>query len=727
MRWIVALFLAVTMRLGADDKPKPREAVIINQIKGDPTAEAFKDSGNKLAKQLEGQGQGVDTITMGDLPKIDVPSLDKLKDYLRGKLGKNACYNSLHFIGHGIEGANGTAAALVFPPDSSGNPVHVDEEKASPSPGDGKPSQFGKANFAALINDVLCPDGEVFLEECYTAKGDPSMAQKLADEIGRVVHGHTDVNLFPGATPPRPGEKDKPQTLKPNTPSSDYGGSGEIKGGRTYEWNITPNLLKGICDIHIKLDDGTDTKKFSSFTRPKGWKGSVTTHDGGTYLSWYTDDCAKNKQTAPFKVGVDLTDPKAQDKDPSDHKVIFTSNGGAAFAQPDIIREATTPVPKFFASLQGGPTDSTTTATLVGLVLPSDALPDEVVSASLVTDPKRYADIPGLRVIQFEAPLQRSAPLQGVLFETGLSSFPQNADHCVTLTLPRPGERLRLTLRRKQIAPPILTNDFLLPPVAPIRAPFAKDAIEMPPVLVNGAVQVMRGSFARSANFTSIDVSGRPAVIVAQTSRAVYWRLPEGVTAGAVKITLEDRFSETRFQAFVLDLAIRADQLQLMKGQSTRIQVVLSGLETMPQSYWKGGAASDLTDFTRLRRLVPDLRIPANDSTGKVLLTIENASPAHIVFDMAKGNVLTFFPTPPPPAPPPPKTPRFSPPQKRRSPPHPPPAPPPWPRGASPPPPPPPPPPPNNATRPPPRAPGPPSRPPPRPPREKKGTTDNAA
>src|SRR5260370_35476579 len=99
MWWIVVLLLTVPIRLDADE-PKPREAVIINQIKGDKTAADFRVSGDKLAKKLEGQGQTVDTVTLGDLPNTDVPSLDKLKAFLLGTLGNNDCYHSLNSINH---------------------------------------------------------------------------------------------------------------------------------------------------------------------------------------------------------------------------------------------------------------------------------------------------------------------------------------------------------------------------------------------------------------------------------------------------------------------------------------------------------------------------------------------------------------------------------------------------------------------------------------------------
>src|SRR5438874_1824766 len=241
----ITLLILAGLALQAQDKPK-KEAVIIVQITADPTNTAFRDSGDKLAKQLKGKGFDVETVLMGKLPKdMDVPSLDKLKDYLRGKLGKDACYHSMHFLGHGIENGTG-GVALKFPPDSSGKLVHVDEEDAKTGQAFGDPNQFGKANFAALIDDVLCPDGEVYLDQCWAAGGNPSMAQRVADELGRTVYGHAGPVQFPGAGPPQPSDPKDNITATPTTPSAKKEDSGQgLKGGLTYEWTVTANL-KGV-------------------------------------------------------------------------------------------------------------------------------------------------------------------------------------------------------------------------------------------------------------------------------------------------------------------------------------------------------------------------------------------------------------------------------------------------------------------------------------------------
>jgi len=637
MRSLIPVLLACLV-IEAQDKPKDKETVVMVQRKDGEGNERIKDSGNQLAKQLEGKGFDVDTVVMGDLPEgMDIASLDQLKDYLRGKLKtKDACYKSFHLLIHGQPSDSGQTG-LVFPPDSKGAQVVVRDEDARPAVDD-QPRQFGKANFAGLLDSVLCTDGEVYLESCWSAE----MAQRLADELGRKVSGYHGLVVFEEGKPPAADEGSTAISKTSTTPSAEYSGSGEIlrngkkQDGLTYQWRITSNL-KGICDVHIQLPKATDVKKFSNFKGPEGWKGSVTKQaDGETYLSWYADDCAKNKQTKSFTVNVDNTDKKAQDKDPTKQKVIYTSKGGTTYKAEDVIREGTTPVPKFFASAEQPPTGGSETAALVGLVLPSDARPGEVISASLVNQPARFRDTPGVRVLQLPTP-QTTA----LLIKAANSPFEERMDHAVTLSIPADGV-LSLQIRSEDLVKPLISTTAAFP--VPTEAPPAEwETLEVPPVIVKGSLQMARGNLAGSAVYTSVHVSGKPAPILVETRRAVYWQVPNEIQPGQAAARLVDGVRQADWQAYVVGLTITADNTKLLKGQSTSFHVVVSGLENMPANLWKGGSTPELNDFQALGRLLPQLHIPSGSEPGELLLAIENATPANIAIDQAPSGTLSFL------------------------------------------------------------------------------------
>jgi hypothetical protein len=348
---------------------KPREAIIAVQTKADEGKdekpnETIRETSKLLKEKLTkakadgGEGKDADIYLLGDLPKeaagqdMDVPSLEKLEEFLKRKAKdkRYACLNSIHFVGHGST----VNEALLFPPDSSGKPVMVkgDATKATPATHKEVPLR----TFGQTLNAVLCPDGETYLEECYS--GQDTIGQPLADIIGRPVFGYTGKVVFSDACPPIADRDSNKVKFEPTTPSTSYEGSTPRKGsGLTYYWKVTGNLQDVICDVHIKLSAKTDPKKLSNPTAMTqqgkkeiplpGWKGSVGKGPDGNYMHFYGTDCAKNGQAGLFKVKVDVADKKAQDKDPSSEKVVLTRNGRDTFTETDVIKELTAEVPTF--------------------------------------------------------------------------------------------------------------------------------------------------------------------------------------------------------------------------------------------------------------------------------------------------------------------------------------------------------------------------------------------
>ncbi len=82
---------------------------------------------------------------------------------------------------------------------------------------------------------------------------------------------------------------------------------------------------------------------------------------------------------------------------------------------------------------------------------------------------------------------------------------------------------------------------------------------------------------------------------------------------------------------YVLGLSMRADRTDLLRGQSTRIHVTLSGLESLPAAAWQPALPpADLVDLRRLQQRLPGFTLPTPSDRGMVLLVLENRSPAVI-------------------------------------------------------------------------------------------------
>lgn len=659
-----------------DPKPKKKEVIVAINLLADPANKDIRDTADKLNKELA-KGYDVQTIVMGRVPTTDIPSLDELKDAIRGKDGKNPCIHSIHFLGHSME--NNGEVELRFPPDSSGHEVRIGKEEASVGPGDY--SQYGKANFAKLLDDILCPDGEVYLEECCSAKGDESLAKRVADETGRTVYGYTGGVLFPGATGPRPAKdskKDDPTAVQPTTPSAQYETSeARPKGGRTYWWDITSNL-RGVCDVHIKIDDKLDPKKFSGFTAIDeknkalaGWSGSVTKGEDGNYLSFYATDCEKGKQTGKFKVHVDFTDPKAQDKDPKDKKVIFTSKGGATYKTPDdVIKQSTTKVPEMLLSSAGPmlPSDARSgeqaTTQLIGLVYDKDIRPGEQMTMTLTADARKYENIPGLGVIQVKVPANAGATAQdtlsGVVIDAGTErQQPASKPLMLQLTQNASNLALKITARHysatdtyeyvlevgdgaKIIGGEWVSEsktphpDFVwLPTQASIpvvkgpsnmvRNTGAPSDFTAPPVCQD--TNFIRGPFSGNAHVPQIMVDDQAARIVAGSSTTFFFDLPPEMSAGPHQLAIQDGSRSASFPIVRMGITGHIDQPELLTGQKTNYSVTVN-LGQLPDSVWQhgGGVSPELTNVANIQKLAPGFHIPQAGEPGVVLERVENAS-----------------------------------------------------------------------------------------------------
>ncbi len=176
-------------------------------------------------------------------------------------------------------------------------------------------------------------------------------------------------------------------------------------------------------------------------------------------------------------------------------------------------------------------------------------------------------------------------------------------------------------------------------------APKAKNdtGFDTQPVYIANAVQAIRGGFGGDLNGTRITVDGKPVETVCETERAVFWRLPEGVRPGKHHIVLEEDDERVAFDVFVLILEMSADKLQLVKGESTSYHVRLKGLDGMPDSAWAhAGAPPNTVDIAQIESSSPGFRRPSKGESGRITLTLTNATANTIEVPDLPGGTKTF-------------------------------------------------------------------------------------
>ncbi len=296
------------------------------------------------------------------------------------------------------------------------------------------------------------------------------------------------------------------------------------------------------------------------------------------------------------------------------------------------------------------PQGAAATAILVGVVLPVNVKPGEVGSGSLVTDPDRYEDVPALRVIPLRLPLQAGASAHATLEDLSvvLDGYSQPADEALTFTVRDGATSLPIVIRRRSDPATLAAGEAPIEPShgggaspgRPDNTP-APSGYTTPPVCVAGGVQKIEGPLSGNSHETSIDVDGLPAQVVAETPRAVYWRLPDQASAGPHQLRLRQGRTEVSFQVCVLSLTMHANQSTLLRGQSTEFQATVSGPEQLPAATWdRAGVPSDLVNVPKLGQIASAFRVPKPGEQGKILFRIDNASRATVSIRPSHGETV---------------------------------------------------------------------------------------
>jgi len=295
-------------------------------------------------------------------------------------------------------------------------------------------------------------------------------------------------------------------------------------------------------------------------------------------------------------------------------------------------------------------------STLVGIIVPADTRPGDQISATVVTSPQAYDGVPGLRVVQVTLPLakdaQGTATLSGLVVETG-DKKPQSAERPLLVQVAKDAQKVDFALQRlgednprsgvaeaakNAVSYPIMARD--VGSSIPASSGKASD-YTTPPVYSDGALQVIHGPVSGDSKATQVLVDNQPGKIVAESPRALYFKLPDNTAPGAHTVTLKEGAQPlTSFHVAVVSLKLSADQLVLKRGQSTAFHATILGADSLPPSAWHAGVESDLIDPKEVAALAPAGALKA-EKPGLIAMKIENKSKDTVQLTDAKGNQIT--------------------------------------------------------------------------------------
>jgi len=288
------------------------------------------------------------------------------------------------------------------------------------------------------------------------------------------------------------------------------------------------------------------------------------------------------------------------------------------------------------------------TAAVVGVVLPSDLRAGETITGSVVSDPARYRESPALTVIEIKTSLDvgegGNPKLDRLQVNMGGDGW-QPGGSPLTVRIPEGVTRLKIIVRRGDDTAALVERDLRVgrgeqsPPAPPAAT---AEQFDTPSLYAPDEVRVVRGPFDGDGQTTTLDLDGVPCTKLAETPRASYFRLADTTKPGAARLVMREGGIRAAFSVFVLGLTMGADQLNLIRGQSTRFNAVVTGPDLLPESAWRAAMPFDVTNLAVLREIAPGFRVPKPGDPGVILFTIRNTSPETISIDRARNEVVVL-------------------------------------------------------------------------------------
>ena len=280
----------------------------------------------------------------------------------------------------------------------------------------------------------------------------------------------------------------------------------------------------------------------------------------------------------------------------------------------------------------------------VGVVVPRDVVSGEMISGSMVSNPRDFAGIGSLRVIPVKLP-----GISGV-------SMPELLKHYQVQVGENPGflpaegpfsfiaaENIQLQILEIGGASGQAIKGRIPLPLSAISGFPAVNGFRIPPLTLAGALHLIHGPLSGNSKKTLITVNGATARILAESPREVFCFVPPGTPIGPADWIVEDSGRRARLKTWVLALQMSADKLKLMKGESTAFHVYVKGVETIPQEAWFGsGEVPELIDPALITKFLPNFKPPSPNQPGVLVLTLENMSAGTVTMSGGNKLALTF-------------------------------------------------------------------------------------
>jgi len=283
---------------------------------------------------------------------------------------------------------------------------------------------------------------------------------------------------------------------------------------------------------------------------------------------------------------------------------------------------------------QSTPTSPSPQAVTLGIVMPRAQSRVEI-SGSVTTDPDSLKDIPGVIVVKVPVTVDSSdarssakaALLERLYIDVGDGNR-QRADGPIVV---------KHDSDASHTAFKVFSSIAAAQPIAETEMP----VYQSPPVVISPrymtspaydpmSIQVLHGPTGGDSRKMRVEMGGQPCPIVSAQPGVVLFRPSTNMGTGEDNVVFHEGESGASFSVPKVLLGLSAGQLNLLKGQSTDMDLTVS-LSGASRSSWKPGLPPrELVDLNVLRRDYPELPQAPPQGGGEMVVALRNATP-HII------------------------------------------------------------------------------------------------
>jgi hypothetical protein len=209
--------------------------------------------------------------------------------------------------------------------------------------------------------------------------------------------------------------------------------------------------------------------------------------------------------------------------------------------------------------------------------LPSDIYSGDVISGTVIAEPKKTN-----KKNKSKKELKKEEENKTNLLAHVITLFGTNvlvSQDRFSIDVPQNGRIPSPTIELKNVADELVESTTLSVNHI-LREPLQGNYLQLPAFMRSGYYQEIKGNFDGNFGNTLVSLDGSPINIMAESPDRIVITTPENLH-GVKQLSIKENENEYLADIAIVNLDLTADKIDLLKGESTNINLIIEGLGTV--------------------------------------------------------------------------------------------------------------------------------------------------